>query len=181
VVLYARGVRVMAIDRERSPAQMLADLLLFACLILWGYELVAYAWPLQTHLVPPPLGTVLVEAMGFKVVGVIATLLGLWIYTLALQAFGASWRLGIDRAAPGALVTHGIFAWTRNPIYVALDLLATGTFLVMGRLVFLVLGLILVAMLDGQIRREERFLTQAYGDAYRDYRARVGRYARWWV
>jgi protein-S-isoprenylcysteine O-methyltransferase Ste14 len=122
---------------------------------------------------------VLVDALGFKVLGVLATLLGLLIYILALQAFGASWRLGIDRAAPGALVTHGIFAWTRNPIYVALDLLAVGTFLVMGRLIFLALGLIMAAMLHGQIRREEHFLTHAYGDLYREYCARVGRYARW--
>jgi protein-S-isoprenylcysteine O-methyltransferase Ste14 len=181
LVLYARGVRVLVIDRQRPPAQMLADLLLLACLVLWSYEVVAYAWPLRTHLIPLPLGSVLIDAVGFKVVGVLTTLSGLVIYVLALQAFGASWRLGIDRAAPGLLVTHGIFAWTRNPIYVALDVLAIGTFLVMGRLVFLVLGLILVAMLDGQIRREERFLAQAYGDAYRDYCARVGRYARWWA
>ena len=179
LVLYAHGVRVVVVDRQRPPAQILADLLLLACLLLWSYEVVAYACPLRTHLVPPPLGTVLVDAVGFRVVGVFATLSGLLIYSLALQAFGPSWRLGIDRAAPGVLVTHGIFAWTRNPIYVALDLLAVGTFLVMGRLVFLALGLMMVSMLHAQIRREERFLTQAYGDAYRAYCARVGRYARW--
>lgn len=179
LMLYVHGVRVVVVDRQRPPAQILTDVLLLACLLLWGYQVVAYAWPLQTHLVPVPLGTVLLDTVSFKVVGVFATLSGLLIYSLALQAFGASWRLGIDRVAPGALVTHGIFAWTRNPIYVALDLLAVGTFLVMGRLVFLALGLIMVAMLHGQIRREERFLTHAYGDAYREYCARVGRYARW--
>jgi protein-S-isoprenylcysteine O-methyltransferase Ste14 len=36
-------------------------------------------------------------------------------------------------------------------------------------------------MLHEQVRREEPFLTQAYGDAYRDYCTRVGRYARWRV
>jgi len=179
LVLYAHGGRVVVIDWQRSPVQMLADLLLFTCLLLWGYEVVAYAWPLRTHLVPAPLGTGLIDAVAAKVVGLVATLSGLLIYGLALRAFGASWRLGIDRAAPGSLVTDGIFAWTRNPIYVALDLLAIGTFLVMGRLLFLALGLIIVAMLHGQIRREERFLVEAYSDAYREYCARVGRYARW--
>jgi protein-S-isoprenylcysteine O-methyltransferase Ste14 len=100
------------------------------------------------------------------------------IYGLALRAFGDSWRLGIDRTAPGALVTHGIFAWTRNPVYVGLDLLAFGTFLIQGRLIFMVLALLISWMLHLQIRREERFLDRAHGDAYREYRTRVGRYAK---
>jgi len=54
-----------------------------------------------------------------------------------------------------------------------------GTFLLQGRLVFLALALVMVTMLHEQIQREERFLAQAYGDAYRDYRTRVGRYLTW--
>ncbi len=101
---------------------------------------------------------------------------GVALYGLALAAFGHSWRMGIDRKTPGALVTHGIFAWTRNPIYLSLDLLVVGTFLIQGRLLFLALSLVIVGLLHDQIRREERFLAEAYGDAYRDYRAWVGRY-----
>jgi protein-S-isoprenylcysteine O-methyltransferase Ste14 len=33
--------------------------------------------------------------------------------------------------------------------------------------------------LHGIIRREERFLEQRHGDAFRAYAARVGRYSRW--
>jgi protein-S-isoprenylcysteine O-methyltransferase Ste14 len=98
---------------------------------------------------------------------------------LALPAFGDSWRLGIDRETSGPLVTHGVFAWTRNPIYVGLDSFALGTFLVQGRLIFLALALVSVGMLQDQIRREERFLARAYGGAYREYCARVGRYVKW--
>ncbi|MHB8866444.1 MAG: methyltransferase family protein [Pirellulaceae bacterium] len=84
-----------------------------------------------------------------------------------------SWRLGIDRKSPGSLVTTGIFAWTRNPIYVAFDLLAIGTLLLQGRLIFLVLAAIIVLVVHELICREERFLSEQYGHAYRDYRARV--------
>jgi protein-S-isoprenylcysteine O-methyltransferase Ste14 len=176
LVLYARGVHVVVVDRTRSPAQALRDLLAMACFLLWGYELVAHAWPLRVHLVPRVLGLVLVDSAWVKGVGAALVLAGLAIYALALRAFGRSWRLGIDREQHGPLVTAGVFAWTRNPVYVGLDLVVVGSFLMQGRLSFLALAGIIVALLHDQIRREERFLVQAHGDAYREYCARVGRY-----
>ena len=56
------------------------------------------------------------------------------------------------------------------------DLLAIGTFLLQGRLVFLMLAAVLVLMFDELICREERFLGDHYAEAYRDYCGRVGRY-----
>jgi len=35
LALYARGVRVLAPDRDRTPAQVSGDLLAGACLFLW--------------------------------------------------------------------------------------------------------------------------------------------------
>jgi len=51
-----------------------------------------------------------------------------------------------------------------------------GTFLMEGRLVFLVAALVLLALGHPLIRREERFLAQVHGAAYAGYCARVGRY-----
>ncbi len=78
-----------------------------------------------------------------------------------------------------SLGSGGIFAWTRNPIYVALDLIFFGAFLVQGRAIFLALALALAGLLHYQIRREEKYLARLYGDAYRAYCERVGRYVRW--
>ena len=129
-------------------------------------------------MVPAPLSTILVNAVPIKVLGAVMLVAGLLIFGLALRAFGNSWRLGIDREAPGVLVTHGVFGRTPNLIYVALDLLAVGTFLVQGRLIFLALALVIVGMLHYQIRREECFLVRTRGDAFREYCARVGRYVK---
>lgn len=177
--LYARGVPVVAIDWERTPLQMLADSLLALVLLSWLYAVVAYAWPLPAHLVVPWLSVVPVDAVAAKVAGALMLVAGLVAYALALRAFGDSWRLGIDRKGPGPLVTDGIFAWTRNPIFVSLDLLILSAFLIQGRLLFLVLAVGCVALIHEQIQREERFLAATYGDAYRDYCGRVGRYATW--
>ncbi|UCG56318.1 MAG: isoprenylcysteine carboxylmethyltransferase family protein [Phycisphaerales bacterium] len=179
VRLYARGIHVLAIDRQRTPGQMLEDLLAGISLVLWWYELVAYAWPLSLHLVPARLGRVLFDAVVLKVTGAALMAAGLVIYGLALTVFRDSWRLGIDRKTPGPLVTGGIFTWTRNPIYVGFDLMIVGTLLIQGRLIFLVLAVVFVGMLHLLILREERFLSEKYGDAYQNYRARVGRYITW--
>ena len=89
-----------------------------------------------------------------------------------------SWRLGIDRDQPGALVTGGIFGRSRNPVYLGLALLAVGVFLVLGRLVLLALALVFLVYFHFLIRREERFLAERYGEAYREYARSVG---RWWT
>ena len=175
-VLYARGVHVFAVDWQRTPLQGVADLLALIFLILWFYEAVAFSWPRSTHVVRGVLGAVLLDSVAIKLIGVLIVLAGLVIFALALWSFADSWRIGIDRNAPGALVTSGIFAWTRNPIYIALDLIFSGTFLLQGRMIFLLLALTLTALLHYQVRREEAYLTSAYGDTYREYCARVGRY-----
>jgi protein-S-isoprenylcysteine O-methyltransferase Ste14 len=76
-------------------------------------------------------------------------------------------------------VTTGLFAWARHPVYTAFDLAFVGTALLHGRVIFLLLAAMLIALLHGIIRREERFLEQRHGDAFRAYAARVGRYSRW--
>lgn len=176
VMLYARGVRVVVVDWQRTVTQMLCDSLLVTSLLLLFYHIVAYSWPLPDSFVLPWLSAQLIDGTAAKTVGAVLITAGLVIYGLALRAFGNSWRIGIDRNSPGSLVTTNIFAWTRNPIYVAFDLLAIGTLLLQGRLIFLVLAAIIVLMVHELICREERFLSEQYGDAYRDYCARVGRY-----
>ena len=175
LALYCRGVRVLVADRQRSPAQMARDLLLVICLLLWVYETVASAWPLPVHAVPW-LDVVLVDAVAVKAAGAAVLVAAIAVYGLAVRAMGNSWRMGIDRRTPGALVTGGVFACTRNPIYLSLELFGLGTFLVLGRLTFLAIAPLVAVLLDDQIRREERFLAEVYGEPYREYCARVGRY-----
>ncbi len=176
--LRSRSIRVLVVDLPCSATQAVTDLLFLTCVILWVYETLAYALPMSFHLIPTSLSPVVVKNLVSKVVGMVLSILGLVIYGLALWAMGESWRLGIDREAPGPLVSNGIFALSRNPIYVGLDLVTLGAFFVVGRLVLLVVALAIVALFHRQIRREESFLRDAYGDQYREYCNRVGRYFR---
>jgi protein-S-isoprenylcysteine O-methyltransferase Ste14 len=146
-------------------------------LFIWWSELLAEAWPLPIHIVPAALRLVLFDTVILKAIGVAAWLAALVVYGLALRAMGDSWRIGIGSPAP--LVTGGVFAWSRNPIYLSFDLAVVGTFLIQGRLIFLIVAMVLAGALAMIIRQEERFLTRTHGDAYRRYQARVGRYVSW--
>jgi protein-S-isoprenylcysteine O-methyltransferase Ste14 len=178
MMLSVRGVRIVAIDRERTAREGLADLAFLLCFFLWVYETLAFALPLNLHLVPALARVCVIQAIPARVLGATAMIAGIALYGLALRAFGSSWRLGIDREQPGPLVTGGIFARSRNPVYLALTLLVVGVFLVLGRLVLLLLAMMWAVYCHFLVRREERFLTRHYGDGYRAYAQRVG---RWWT
>ena len=179
VRLYARGVHVIVVDRQRTVGQILQDLVGMVCLLVWSYEIVAYAWLLEFHPIPEHASAVLFDWPGLKIAGALMMIAGLVIYGFGTRGLGESWRLGIDRKTPGSLAKDGIFAWTRNPIYLSFDMLFVGTFLVHGRLHFLLLASVMSAMLHLIILREERFLSELYGDAFGSYCADVGRYVTW--
>jgi protein-S-isoprenylcysteine O-methyltransferase Ste14 len=76
-----------------------------------------------------------------------------------------------------ALVTTGIHGWSRNPIYVGMFLLYAGIGLAARSPWVLVLTLPLAITLRyGVVAREEAYLERRFGDAYRDYKARVRRW-----
>jgi protein-S-isoprenylcysteine O-methyltransferase Ste14 len=76
-----------------------------------------------------------------------------------------------------ALVTTGVHAWSRNPIYVGLFLLYAGIGMAARSPWVLILALPLAILLRyGVVAREERYLERRFGDAYRDYKARVRRW-----
>lgn len=76
-----------------------------------------------------------------------------------------------------ALVTTGVYAFSRNPIYVGMVLGYVGlSFLADSVLSLLALPLVIVVMHYGVIKREEHYLEVKFGQAYRDYRSRVRRW-----
>jgi protein-S-isoprenylcysteine O-methyltransferase Ste14 len=75
------------------------------------------------------------------------------------------------------LVTDGVFGHTRNPLYVGISVALCGIALIFD------LDWVLLLMMPSSlflhfavVRREERYLEQKFGDAYRHYKARVPRY-----
>jgi protein-S-isoprenylcysteine O-methyltransferase Ste14 len=68
---------------------------------------------------------------------------------------------------------------SRNPIFIFIDIYFIGTFLINETLIFLIFAALAVIGMHYQIMQEEKFLAKAYGQVYKDYCARTGRYVGW--
>ena len=170
------GINPIVIGRGKRGFQLIFELAAFAGLAVWIIECLSYAFHAKFHIFRAPFDWRLIDSDMSRIAGVILVTTGLVIFIWAFVSFGNSWRVGMDSKTPGALVTSGIFAFSRNPIYIFLDLWFIGIFLINGRLIFLIFVLLAAAALHYQMLREEKFLSQRHGQAFEEYRARSGRY-----
>ena len=95
----------------------------------------------------------------------------------ALRGFHAAGTHVEPWKPANALVTDGIFVWLRNPMYVGLTLFLVALSLALASdwILVMTIGFVLVIHF-GVVLREERYLEAKFGDAYRQYKARVPRY-----
>ena len=175
----SRNINAIVAGRDSRGLARLFELAAFAGLIFWIVEIVLYAMHAGTRVLPATVHQPLFDAYLLRAAGVVLIAMGLVVFVLAFFDFGDSWRVGVDFETPGALVTRGIFSITRNPIYVFINSWFIGTFLINRSLLFLVFALLAIAAQHWQILREEDFLTQRYGGAYKHYRKQVPRYLIW--
>ena len=109
-------------------------------------------------------------------VGVLLCLAGLMLVLLSLVSLGNSFRVGIDNDHPDKLVTTGVLAVSRNPIYVAFGIILLGQFLIFPNWILLVYLGAALWLFNRQVLREEDYLKKHYGKDYSDYCNRVRRY-----
>ena len=110
----------------------------------------------------PPLIPPLRVAAGLVMLA--ASALAAW----ALAVF-RSWRLAARIERGHELCTAGPFRWVRHPIYLAMDLLAVGSWL-WAPTATVALGVVLVALAgDWRARTEERLLHDTFGASYGSY------------
>ena len=117
------------------------------------------------------------------------TVLPLWMADTAFVVLGiAIFAAGVrnfSRAATPVpstrpvrtLVTTGIHGWSRNPIYVGMFMVYLGIGVAAQSPWMLILTLPLAIVIRyGVVAREEAYLERRFGDAYRNYKARVRRW-----
>ena len=143
------------------------------------------------HIAPPLWG------LGLLLVALIADLLHPWgtlfhsvplaALSLVIGVASASWarllflRHGAtiipDDPVNKVLVQDGPFAWSRNPMYLSLILIAIGVALYVGTWPFYLVPFALFALLNFLVIpfEEEKMLRQ-FGEVYADYTRRVRRW-----
>lgn len=109
--------------------------------------------------------------------GVAFALSGILGALLAQHSMGDSWRVGVDENETTELVTSGLFAWVRNPIFTFVWLSLLGLVLLVPNAISLVGAAAIVVGIELQVRAvEEPYLQATHGTAYLEYASRVGRF-----
>jgi protein-S-isoprenylcysteine O-methyltransferase Ste14 len=159
-------------DRDAETAGVVArPTLLFPATLVLGFVL--------DHLLRFPFPIASASTLHWLSAGIAGSLIliGIAVFAAGARSFRrAATPLPTNQPA-SALVTTGIYRWTRNPIYVAFFLVYVGIGLVVRSPWILVLAIPLAIIIRyGVVAREEAYLERRFGDAYRAYRASVRRW-----
>jgi len=105
-------------------------------------------------------------------VGVIAGALLTW----TLRSLGKNLTDTVVTRTEHTLVTSGPYRWVRHPFYVSLGLLVAANSLATANWFIFVSGALLCVLIVIRTRKEEALLLARFGDAYRGYMERTGRF-----
>lgn len=151
------GVGVFAV-RFTSFFLIIAMLIIMAFVPSWRQAL--------TFTLPPWL-----RWAGFAL-GLLCLPLLVWV-ELALGRF---WSAHLTLREGHKLITSGPYASVRHPMYTVLTGLFAALTLVSGSWMLVFLLVVVVSALASRVSKEEHMLIEQFGDEYRDYIQRTGRF-----
>jgi protein-S-isoprenylcysteine O-methyltransferase Ste14 len=158
-----------ALDRRQEGLFILATLRPVA-LLLW-LAVIAYlvnpAW-MAWSSVPLPTWA--------RWTGVGPFAIGVGLLTWTLRALGTNLTDTVVTRRAHTLVTLGPYRWVRHPFYGAVALLIVAIALIAANWFVLVTGAVVFVLLAVRSRTEEAMLLARFGEPYREYRQRTGRF-----
>ncbi|MEY2442742.1 MAG: hypothetical protein QOJ46_2168 [bacterium] len=154
--------------RAATSTERIANRIVFAA---WLLDLLGPALVLG-GAIEPVFDDAAAQAAGALVGG-----LSLTVAVGAQRTMGAAWRTGIDPGRPSELVTTGLFALVRNPVYTTMIGLSLGVALLVPTPAGALGVTVALVGLEIQTRLvEEPHLRALHGRPYERYVARVGRF-----
>ena len=106
----------------------------------------------------------------------IATLFAFVITTRCWMSMGKNWSMAVRPDKKTDLITDGMFAFVRHPIYALSLLLMIGSLIVNLGWPMLLVATIHCSMLVMKSLNEERYLAKLHGQQYNDYLQRTSRF-----
>jgi len=161
------GLRLV---KQRSTAPEVAATVLQACGLLGVLVLTvldtASALPGQLDLGPIGATT-----------GVVVCGLAVAVTMRSQYQMGDAWRIGVDASERNELITHGMFRFSRNPIYSGMLLVGIGFVILVPHLLTVCCAVLSHVGFEIQVRKvEEPYLRRIHGESYDAYCRNVGRY-----
>ena len=118
-----------------------------------------------------------VHSNELRIFGWVLTLTGVTMSMSAIIQFRRTGNNIVPIRSATSLQTSGIYSWTRNPMYTGLLLAYIGLGNVFGSWwTFVLIPLLVLVIRFFVIRKEEDYLTRAFGDQYLQYKKNVRRW-----
>jgi protein-S-isoprenylcysteine O-methyltransferase Ste14 len=161
----ARRTRVVGGDRGVREMALLA--ISFAGLGVVPFVYTITGWPaFADYAFRPPLA----------VLGALVFAAALWLFVRTHHDLGRSWSVTLEIREAHALVTRGVYARVRHPMYSAFFLWAIAQALLLPNMIAGFSGLIGFGILfAGRVGHEEAMMLKTFGEEYRAYMARTKR------
>lgn len=104
----------------------------------------------------------------------------LWMFYRTHRDLGQNWSVSLDLRERHTLVTTGVYAFVRHPMYSGFWLMALAQLLLLPNWVAGPAGLFgFGTLFFGRLWREEAMMISAFGDEYRAYMRRTARVLPW--
>ena len=89
---------------------------------------------------------------------------------------GRDWRMDVDPDRKSELITDGLFASIRHPIYAFSILLMLCTLAIVPTPPMLLVATTHIVLMNVKARNEERHMLAVHGEGYAQYQSRLGRF-----
>jgi protein-S-isoprenylcysteine O-methyltransferase Ste14 len=157
------------LDRSQEGLFILATLRLVGVALWLGL----IAWMIDPGWMAWSSGT-LPTWLRWTGVGVIAMACGLLVWTF--HCLGTNLTDTVVTRQEHTLIVYGPYRWVRHPFYDSAALLVVAVFLITANWFLFVIGGGLFCLLIIRTRTEEKNLVARFGDSYRAYMERTGRF-----
>jgi protein-S-isoprenylcysteine O-methyltransferase Ste14 len=173
---HQRRARRIAVDRDAGGG--VDQLLLIVA--LWGQFLI----PLSYVAVSVSTGQPVPGDYPFHPwqgwAGLIVLGAALALFRLTHKQLGRNWSVALETRSDHKLVTEGVYAYVRHPMYSSFLLSAIAQALLLPNWIAGPVGLVAFGLLFfSRINREEAMMLETFGDSYRDYQGKTARIVPW--
>src|SRR5689334_17867913 len=166
VVRARRKTHQLAGLVPEQPLERRMWLVLVPTIVLW----IALPWLAPTRTQPPlalpgwALGITVYALLRW--LAAVCAVMCLVLTAKCWRRMGSDWRMAVSETQTSALITDGLFARVRHPIYALQMMLMLCTAVVVPTIPIFVIAVVHLALMNLKARNEERHLLKVHGGRY---------------
>lgn len=167
------GVNPFVFGRTDKAHDYIGRVYKVMVLFTWVSICVYSFFPNQYHYLKP---IDYLENEMLRISGLVLLVVSFLWTSIAQYQMSSSWRIGINYSEITELVSHGLFKYSRNPIFLGVLISYLGTFLIIPNTISFSILLVTFVTIQTQVRLEEEYLEIVQGGEYLNYKADVRRW-----